>query len=343
MNWLKKLLKKASAIDAPKEDSVTENPIVEEAPKLPSAEEHELPGWMASEESLRDEGVIYGITGASAEEKTKSISSFYGSVASPYQHIKNELSEKIQELNLQLEQVNSKYTGLKSQAKFVWSQNPQSSNLLRVVVGLILSTGICAGNYFLIENGLSYGFPGQSQWIAWGVFLSGMFSLYYNTSLIHNSEKLTWRRGLEEFGMPFAASLFVFVQVYAHLPWYKSSAFFLFVFFVFLLSGKLLLGGISRLKTELSVLSENIRLKTQKKKVNGAWKQELQSFENQMEQIRIKKWRVVSQLNEAEAQLTKIQADKESAELLFMSEYNLAKKYKDNLSGQQISKILGNG
>lgn len=302
--------------------------------------EEELPHWLSSEDMLRDEGVIYGLSGTNPEEKVSIIHSIYKKHLARHVQSRDELNEKIGELNLILENKNSQLTDLKSKAATTLARQEGEENILRVAIGLLLSLGMCAGNYFLIREGVAYGFPDESQWISWGVFLTGMFSLYYATAAIHNDDKITWRRALEEFGMPLAASVFVYVQVIPHMVWYKSLAFLIFTFFIFLVSGKLLLGSIAKLKKEISVYKQNAALKADKKLAETEWLQDMEAIEQAMEKIRLEKWKIVSSLNESEATIERINSDKEAVTNLFLSEYHLAKNYKDKLSGSQISKIL---
>lgn len=346
MNWFQKIKRYFREEEAPVlTEEIPAAPAVTlpETPvlSLPAPEEDdEFPHWLNSEDTLRDEGVIYGLSGTDPQEKVSIIASIYKKHTAKFIRTQEELTEKIGELNLILEKKNSALNDLVLKTGNVLKQEPREENILRVTVGLILSLGMCAGNYFLIREGIRYGFPEQSEWIAWGVFLTGMFSLYYTTSVIHSEDRVTWRRALEELGMPLAASLFVFVQVVSHLAWYKSLGFFLFTFFAFLISGKLLLGTLARLKKEFRLFRNNLDLRKEKAAAGTDWKYDREALEKDMEKIRLEKWKIVSVLNETEAHINRLNADKEAVINLFLSEYNLAKDYKDRLSGSQISKIL---
>ncbi len=346
MNWFQKIRRYFAEEKAPvpaEEISTPMAVILPEAPELPAPlqeEEDEFPHWLNSEDTLRDEGVIYGLSGTDPQEKVSIITSIYKKHTARFIRTQEELTEKIGELNLVLEKKNSALGELTLKAGQVLQQEPREENILRVAVGLALSLGMCAGNYFLIREGMRYGFPDQGDWIAWGVFLTGMFSLYYTTSVIHNDDRLTWKRALEELGMPLAASLFVFVQVVPHMPWYKSAGFLFFTFFAFLISGKLLLGSLALLKKEFRLFKNNRALQKEKNAAGTDWKYDMEALEKDMEKIRMEKWKIVSALNETEAHINRLNADKEAVINLFLSEYHLAKDYKGRLSGSQISKIL---
>ena len=84
-----------------------------------------------------------------------------------------------------------------------------------------------------------------------------------------------------------------------------------------------------------------MRLKTGKKKVDSVWLAEKEGLEDSIENLRIQKWKILPELNEVEAQIQKIKAEKENIENVFLSEYNLAKTYRQKLTNNQIKNIIG--
>lgn len=303
--------------------------------------EEEFPYWLSNEDALRDEGVIFGLSDAKAEEKLKIIDSIFSKKSAGLNQKRDELSERIGELNLFIEKKHEEIENLKTKSTVALEKESKEENVLRVAIGLILSIGMCVGNYYLIDEGLKNAYPSSHQWISWGVFLTGMFSLFNPTAVLHNDTKLDWKRLLEEFGMPLAASLFVFVQIWDSVPYYKSIAFLMFTFFAFMISGKILLSSIAKLKYEFKALKENLRIKGDKKKADTTWLDDKEVLEFAIETLRIKKWKILPELNEVEAQIQKIKAEKEAITNVFLSEYNLAKNYKQKLSSNQIKNILG--
>ena len=315
------------------------------APELTSLPEMllppvELPPWLRQEEQLRDEGVIYGLSGTAPDEKLKMIQATVEQSSAGLEQLRSELNEKIGELNLLLEKKSTHQQDLQVRIQNTLDTPHTEENLVRVGLGIVLGCAMCGANYFLIREGLNYSFGSSAPWIAWGVFLAGMFSVYHTTALIHGEEKVTWRRGLEEFGMPFAASLFVVVQVWPHLPAYKASAFFLFTFFLFLIAGKILLSSISLFKLHWQRFRKNQAIDLDKENAKSTWPAEVEKIERDMEHIRVQKWKIVNTLNEVEAQLQQVKAEGQIATNLFMSEYKLAQEYRGRLSGGEIAKIL---
>jgi hypothetical protein len=347
-NFLKKIFSKKTLKfqEIPDFESESEQSTVVQQSQKRMVEEligndEDLPNWLSNEDALRDEGVIFGLSDTLAEEKLKIIEAIFSKKAVGLNQKRDELSEKIGELNLFIEKKHGDLEDLKAKSAAALEKETTDENVLRVSLGLLLSIGMCVGNYFLIDEGLRNAYPNSHQWISWGVFLTGMFSLFNPTAVLHNNSRLDWKRLLEEFGMPLAASFFVFVQLWDTLPFYKSLAFLLFTFFAFLISGKILLGSVAKLKYEIKALKHNLRLKSDKKKVDSVWLVEKEGLDASIENLRIQKWKILPELNEVEAQIQKIKAEKDNIENVFLSEYNLAKNYKQKLSNHQIKNIIG--
>lgn len=345
-NWLKSLLPSKKQNDSEMNltfsPQIVNNQIPEPTQVFEQSEYIPFPHWLSNEDALRDEGVIFGLSEAKPDEKVKIITSIFEQKLSFYQKKREELSEKISEINLFIEKNHEDLTALQLKSASTMNKELLEENLIRVGVGLAISIGMCFGNYFLIDFSLSQGLPQNHQWISYGVFLTGMFSLFNPLSVLHSEvSKVTWKTALEEFGVPFSASLFVFVQVVENQPIFKSIALLLFVFFMFLVSGKILLSSISKLKSEIRILAKNLEMKANKKLVSTTWREEKVDLEKKIEDLRIDKWRILPELNHTEAEIDKINSEKEALINVFYSEYNLAKSYKNKMSGNQIKNILG--
>jgi len=172
----------------------------------------EWPSWLEDETLLRDEGVIFGLSESKSEEKVAIIRNYFVHQTADVELEVERHGEKIQELNLFIEQKENRINELKDKARELDKRsNDGEHQLPRTIVGLAFSIAMCVGNYFLIADTLQPLYS-SSQWIAVGVFLAGMFNLFGRVSLFHDTDSsVSWRRLLEEIGMPFAAALFVFV------------------------------------------------------------------------------------------------------------------------------------
>ncbi len=300
-----------------------------------------MPYWLMNEDALRDEGVIFGLSEASPDEKISVINAFFLHQTAGLEKKREQLHEKISEYNLSIEQHQTRIEEYRKKSDDLENKPLSDHNLIRTLAGLLLSIGMCVGNYFLIAQNIRTGFPENYQWIAIGVFLAGMFNLYKPTSALHSGEEgFNWKRALEEFGIPLAASFFVFVQAYESQPLLKSLALFGFIFFLFLFSGKILLGNITVLKGDFSRWSGNRNIrKDQQTKVEN-WESETRSMQEQIDNLRVEKWKIIPELNHTEAELEKYKARRDSLIHVFQSEFNLARGYKSKLNPSQIKKII---
>jgi hypothetical protein len=300
-----------------------------------------LPHWLSSEDALRDEGVIFGLSTAEAEEKIAVIRTFFIHQTADLEKEVEHLSEKIGELNLFIEQRENKKKTLLEKMENLTQQTPKEHNLLRTAVGLLLSVGMCVGNFYLIDTSLSVNFPTNHAPIAFGILLAGMFNLFGKLSFFHEKNtSISWRQIAEEIGMPLAAAFFVFVQTIDNQTIIRSISLFGFVFFLFLFAGKLFLSNLSILKTELGLVSKNRKLQRDKKELIEKWETESQELEKEIDEFRIQKWQILPNLNKAEASLARYNSKRDSLIKLFESEFRLARSYRDRLSGKQIKTIV---
>ncbi len=301
-----------------------------------------FPQWLIDEDSLRDEGVIFGMGAANPEEKIKIIEALYEQKVAETTKKCEELNEKIAERNLIIEKKHLELEQINKKCELTENQAFKDENLLRVSVGVLISIGICAGNYFLIDHAIGLSFTSNQHFIAFGVFLTGMFSLFNPSSVLHQeNQKLNWKSALEEFGVPLAAAFFVFVQTWGIFSPLKSVALFAFILLSFTVSGKILLSGIAKLKYEIRILKENMRLKSNKRKIETIWLEDKKLLENEMEQLRIEKWKILPELNRLQGVLDKNKNEKKAQISVFMSEYTLANNYRSKLNTNQIKNILG--
>ncbi|MFC0186221.1 hypothetical protein SAMN04515674_11870 [Pseudarcicella hirudinis] len=298
------------------------------------------PDWLINEDILRDEGVIFGLSGSDPDEKTSIIRSYFSQQTAGTEQVIKQQEEKIGELNYWIEEREEAIK--RNEADIVAVKNQEfegQHHLPRTITGLLLAVGIAFGNYFLIQDALKDQFV-QSDIIALGVFLAGMFNLFGRVSFLHDQEKQsTWRRILEEIGMPLAASVFVFAQVYESQPIIKSLSLLGFVFFLFMFSGKLLLGNLTILKDDLSIFQK--RNQRQKDKVRRVeeWEAEIERFKAEIGKHRSEKQEILPELTKLIAERTKLNAQRDMLIKVFESEYNLAVNYKNRLSDKQIKEI----
>lgn len=300
-----------------------------------------IPFWLDNEDALRDEGVIFGLSESKAEEKIGAIRNYFAHQAAELEKEVEYHSEKIGELNLFIEQKESRIAELTEKTRLLENRERADHQLPRTLIGIVLSLAMCIGNYYLIDESISTNFPKNHFVITLGVFLAGMFNLFNPKSLFHEKgTSISWRQLLEEVGMPLAASIFVFVQSLDNQSLLRSFALFFFVFFLFLFTGKLLLSNLTVLKSDSGIWLDNLRLEKDKINKVQEWESEIENLKLEIDQQRIEKWRIVDILKSPEAELKRLTERREMLVKLFESEFNLARGYRDKLTGKQLQDIL---
>lgn len=318
----------------------TPNAPVTEVPIEPK-EAPLTPFWLENEDALRDEGVIFGLSESKAEEKIAAIRNYFSHKTANLEKTVEYLSEKIGELNLFIEQKETRINELKEKALVLENREAATHHLPRTIVGLLLSLAMCVGNYYLIDESIQPNFPQNHLFIAVGVLLAGMFNLFNPKSLFHEKDTpVSWRNILEEVGMPLAASVFVFVQALEHQSVARSLALLFFTFFLFLFAGKLLLSNLTVTKNDMGLWLSNRRLEKDKVRKADGWEVELNQLKNEIDQQRVQKWQIIDELKAPEAELKRLNEKREMMIKLFESEFNLARSYREKLTNKQIKKIL---
>lgn len=349
---VKNLFSSKPTAPSPDEEAIILNapqaPISQEVAIIPTTEVQSfspemdiIPFWLENEDALRDEGVIFGLSEAKAEEKIGAIRNYFAHQTAETEKTVEYHSEKIGEINLLIEQKETRINELIEKARILENRERTDHQLPRTVIGIVLSLAMCVGNYYLIDESILTNFPENHYVIALGIFLAGMFNLFNPKSLFHEKDSsISWRQLLEEVGMPLAASVFVFVQSLDNQTLLRSFALFFFVFFLFLFAGKLLLSNLTVLKTDSGTWLDNLRL--QKDKINKAqeWEDEITKLKLEIDEQRVEKWKIVDALKLPEAELKRLNERREMLVKLFESEFNLARSYREKLTGKQIQDIL---
>jgi TolA-binding protein len=304
--------------------------------------QNQQPDWLINEDILRDEGVIFGLSGSNPEEKVSIIRHYFTQETAETDKAIAQQQEEIGELNYWINEKESLVKEIELKIQTLKNQEfTEHHHLLRTIIGLLLATGIAVGNYFLIKESLQGQFQ-ESTFIALGVFLAGMFNLFGRISFLHDEEKTsTWKRLLEEVGMPLAAAFFVFAQIYTSKPPLQAWALLAFIFFLFMFSGKLLLGNLTVFKDDFSVFQKRNQLYKDKIKKVEEWETQIENLKGEIEKFRIKKQDILPKLTKLSTQNMKLKAQRDMLIKVFESEYHLALNYKNRLNNNQMKTILG--
>jgi hypothetical protein len=320
---------------APQPAAPQQLPEAQELPKV----EIQIPYWLEDEDTLRDEGVLFGLSESDPNEKTDIIHKYFSNLAASHIARIEQHNERIQELNLFIGQKNNRIEELQDRLKTPGTRSEGEHHLPRTLIGITLCAAMCVGNFFLIRESLKPAFADNS-WIALGVFLAGMFSLFGRISLFHDTDsKVTWKSLLEEIGLPFAAALFVFANVITYQTWWQAFALFVFVFFLFLFAGKLLLSNITVLRNDLKIWLNIRRDRQDYVENNYNWESECQTLQEEIDELRVKKWQVLREQSHAETERDRLFAKRDMLIKLFESEFYLARRMKNELTTRQLNLI----
>ncbi|MPR35094.1 hypothetical protein GBK04_17490 [Cytophagaceae bacterium SJW1-29] len=302
-----------------------------------------IPYWLADEDTLRDEGVLFGLAESEPTEKTDIIQNYFLHLTAPHERRIEQQNERVQEMNLYIGQKENRIQELQVKLKNLENSRLEGEHQLpRTVVGLVLSVAMCVGNYYLIEETLRPSFA-SSSFVALGVFLAGMFNLFGRISLFHDTEsRVTWRQILEEVGMPLAAALFVFAQASQTQNAWQATALFVFVFFLFLFAGKLFLSNLTVLRNDLHVWLTSQRGRRESVSHAQLWEEEMGYLEQEINDLRVQKWQVLREQGTSESERARLQARRDMLIKLFESEFYLARNMKGRLSEKQLREIRGN-
>lgn len=301
-----------------------------------------MPYWLADEDTLRDEGVLFGLSESEPTAKTESIHNFFQHQATQHERDIEQQNERIQELNLFIGQKESRIEELRTKLKGLDDARPEGEHQLpRTLVGLLLSIAMCVGNYYLVEETLRPAFA-SSSFVALGVFLAGMFNLFGRMSLFHDTEsRVSWRRLLEEVGMPLAAALFVFAQALQTQTGWQAIALFIFVFFLFLFTGKLFLSNITVLRNDLRLWLTARRGRRDSANNAQLWEEEIEYLDQEINGLRVQKWQVLREQGTSESERARLHARRDMLIKLFESEFSLARSMRGRLSERQLREIRG--
>ncbi len=288
---------------------------------------------------LRDEGVLFGLSQAQPDTKLAQISAVFASQAAPLTEVAAQYTGQIHALVARIDQWEKQLTSLRDQLTQLRSSQPVRTTLVRHFVSLILSTALCIGTFYLVDDTLSRTFP--NRWVSVGVFLAGLFNLSGQTSFFYETNtRLTGRRFIEEVGLPVAAAVFVLVHALPYQPVSQAVGLFIFILFVFLLSGKLLLSTLSSLHHELGNVQQNRQLMHRKQVDLPLLESHISQIEQAVDRLNEQKTPVVTASNQVDATLAQLNTQREKLVNLFLGEFDLARSLRDRLTKQQRQLIM---
>lgn len=108
-----------------------------------------IPYWLSDEDTLRDEGVLFGLSESEPTEKTDIIQKYFSQLAAePVSYIEQH-NERIQELNLFIGKKTDRIEELKIRLnEHEAAKTDSDHHLPRTLIGLSLCIAMCIGNFF---------------------------------------------------------------------------------------------------------------------------------------------------------------------------------------------------
>ena len=297
------------------------------------------PHWLTDRDSLRDEGVLFGLSDARPTEKIAEIVAYFRYQTLSAEVLIDQQTATADELNRRLGQCETQVNALQERVNELNAYRPVADTLIQTVVSLVLSAAMCVGTFYLVDETLRPAF--SNRWIAVGVFLTGMFNLPGRTSFFYEEgSRLTGRRLVAEIGLPLAASVFVLMQALQTQSVGQAAAVFFFVLLLFLLAGKTFLNTLIALRNDLAVGRANQQRMSEKRRNVPIWESQIVQLNYEINDLRVQQLLITSAHSQAEASLTRLNARRDELVNVFLSEFELARSLRDRLSEQQRKSIL---
>ncbi|GAB3892728.1 hypothetical protein GCM10028803_05880 [Larkinella knui] len=300
-----------------------------------------LPDWLEDDDLLRDEAALLGLSDARLDEKTTLIRLYFKRQTAFLEREREQVGEKIGELNLLIEQKANRVDELKQKIARLETTKPAGEpQFLRTGSGLLAFLILLIGTYFLIAETLKPHFQ-ESRFIAIGVLLAGVFGRYDRTTVASEAAvNVTIRRLLAETGLPLAASFFVSMQALETQSALKTAGLFLFMFFLFVAAGKSIPSLLTALQNDFRYWQQGKKLEKERIPKTEAWENEINGVTISLDALRVQKWQLLPQLNRADAEWHRINTRRDVLIQLFENEFNLARSLRDRLSERQKRAIV---
>ncbi|HEY8485117.1 MAG TPA: hypothetical protein VIL13_10930 [Longimicrobiales bacterium] len=329
--------------------------------------------WIEDDGLLRDEGVVFGLSGLPGlpVSKVEAVEAYYRARIAQVEAARQSLQEEKERLERRADELRRKIEALAGEleppptdrAAAVGAEavgdplgsaldrtpgnssrevdRPPTGGVFRYLLGSILAAAICGLAYFVVREVLGDRFD-HPELIAAGVMLAGMFVVFAPTSLLFSSDRQhreppwgteLWKVRLAELGFPILAAAFVVVWGDRQDPARAVMA-FLFLSMLFLLGGRLLLSLVTRLGSEIERARERRSLRRQSKQR----RQELERLRTEAATVD----QQIAALNERIRELrtrADLEAECEHKVAVLQSEYELARAALERAASGELAGI----
>ncbi|QJD80103.1 hypothetical protein [Spirosoma rhododendri] len=282
-----------------------------------------LPTWLTDEETLRDEGVLYGLSDADPDDKLALIRVYSSRQTAPLTQTIGQLTAQIRELTAQLTQHEQQQQAIRQRLDSLRNQQLTAPHPARSIGSLALGIGSGAGAFFLIDQALqpAYG----NLFISLGICLAGLAGPFSQPAEPDRQRAIGWF--LNTLGLPLAVSGFVLATAAANES--IGQALMLSGLLLVLLptAGRLMGSGLRAMSSRavratypalIDELATQAAVVQQEINIVGAQKAGLTAL-----------------LNQNEIELTRQHAQRDALIQLFLSEFALARSLRDRLTENQ--------
>ena len=122
---------------------------------------------------------------------------------------------------------------------------------------------------------------------------------------------------------------------------WQAIALLIFVFFLFLFTGKLFLSNVTILRNDLRLWLTARRERQESTSHVQLWEEEIGNLEQEINNLRVQKWQVLRAQGTSESERARLHARRDMLIKLFESEFYLARTMKGRLSERQLRAIRG--
>ncbi|RYY50601.1 MAG: hypothetical protein EOO06_03335 [Chitinophagaceae bacterium] len=302
-------------------------PIAENPGRIVYVDEQYV--WIENDGLLRDEGVLFGISGADTTDKIAAIRNYYNGLKAAPEAGKEALQPQITRATQALQEVAAKLQEPASTEADAAEASASRTNYFRNVLGLVVLLVAAYGSFYLVRY---YVAPVYGLAAALGIFFFGLFAQMAPVSSWILPEAGEAREGVRHWLLDAAPSAsaavvtayFVFEATGAPL---KAALLGFFLLILFFYNGKLIL-GLSQVLAQEWRRSRTLREERfQRADALAAATREQERVLAEQERLQ----QLLDQLKEQERQAQQRIDELEQAALgkvaLFLSEYRLARHF----------------
>ncbi len=282
-----------------------------------------LPAWLTDEETLRDEGVLYGMSDADPDDKLAVFRAYSARQTTPISQSISQLRARLTGLNDQLTQQENRQQDEQHRLDALYKQQLTAPHPARSILALTLGLGTGLGAFFLIDQTTQPVY--SSVFISLGVCLAGIAGPFSQPAEPDRERFVSWL--LNTFGLPLIVSGFVLTAALSTQSVGQSVLISAILLALLPTAGRLITNGLR------SISLRSARHTSQP--LIGSLTQQLAVCQQEINTLRAQKAQLITLLNQQETELARHNARCDALIQLFLSEFTLARSLRDRLTEAQ--------